>query len=172
MIWHAPKVGCQRWLAGARGMRMTRKLTALAAASAMLMAATAHAQAVIDGDTIDYKGVVLHLWGIDAPEKGEMCADNWNAGQAAIDHLAKLMQGHAVTCSLKSADNSSRVAAQCMADGKDISAEMANAGMAWALTRETDAYTVQETNAMAQVRGVHAHPCLKAWEYRSKQLGK
>jgi endonuclease YncB( thermonuclease family) len=140
--------------------------------AALMGASGASAQTVIDGDTIDYKGVVVHLWGIDAPEKGEMCADNWHAGQAAIDHLAGLMKGRDVACSLKTAEGSSRVAALCTAGGKDLSAEMASAGLAWALTRETDAYTVQETNAMAQVRGVHAHPCLKAWEWRTKQLGK
>ena len=132
----------------------------------------ASAQTVIDGDPIDYKGVVLHLWGIDAPEKGEMCADNWNAGQAAIDYLTSLMKGRDVSCTLKSVEGSSRPAALCTAGGKDLSAEMAQAGLAWSLTRETDAYTVQETNAMALVRGVHAHPCLKAWEWRTKQLGK
>lgn len=145
----------------------------LAAALAFaLVTSTANAQTVIDGDTIDYKGVVVHLWGIDAPEKGELCADNWNAGQAAMDHLAKLMKGHDVLCSLKSEESATRVAAQCTVDGKDLSAEMTSAGMAWALTRETDTYTVQETDAMSAIRGIHAHPCLKAWEWRTKQLGK
>jgi endonuclease YncB( thermonuclease family) len=155
---------------------MTPAMTAFAKTLAILAAVTASsgaaAQTVIDGDTIDYKGVVLHLWGIDAPEKGEICSDNWHAGQAAIDHLTSLMKGGNVTCALKSGDGSSRVAALCTAGGKDLSAEMVSAGLAWSLTRETDAYTVQETNAMAQIRGVHAHPCLKAWEWRSKQLGK
>jgi endonuclease YncB( thermonuclease family) len=140
---------------------------------AILLAATAaSAQTIVDGDTIDYKGVVVHLWGIDAPEKGQTCTDNWNAGQAAIDHLTKLMQGRNVVCALKSSDDSPRVAAVCTADGKDLGAEMVSAGLAWALTRETDRYTIQETNAMSAIRGVHAHPCLKAWEWRAKQLRK
>jgi endonuclease YncB( thermonuclease family) len=139
---------------------------------AILAASGAAAQTVIDGDTIDYKGVVVHLWGVDAPEKGQICSDNWHAGQAAIDHLTSLMKGREVACALKSSEGASRVAALCTADGKDLGAEMTTAGLAWSLTRETDAYTVQETNAMAQIRGVHAHPCLKAWEWRTKQLGK
>ena len=125
---------------------------------------------VIDGDTIDYKGVVLHLWGIDAPERGQTCADGWPAGQAAIDRLKSLIQGQQVACALKSAANSPRVVALCTAGGKDLSAAMAGDGLAWALPSETTAYTVQETNAMAGVWGVHAHPCLKAWEWRAKQL--
>jgi endonuclease YncB( thermonuclease family) len=155
---------------------MTAAMIALGKTLVLLAAVTASsgagAQTVIDGDTIDYKGVVLHLWGIDAPEKGEICSDNWHAGQAAIDHLTSLMKGGNVTCALKSAEGSSRVAALCTAGGKDLSAEMVTAGLAWSLTRETDAYAVQETNAMAELRGVHAHPCLKAWEWRTRQLGK
>jgi len=132
--------------------------------------ATAQTTTVIDGDTIDYKGVVVHLWGIDAPEKGQVCADGWAAGQAAIDRLKSMIQGQQVSCVLKSADTAPRVAAVCKAGGKDLSAEMASAGLAWALTAETTDYTVQETNAMSGVWGVHAHPCLKAWEWRAKQL--
>jgi endonuclease YncB( thermonuclease family) len=142
-------------------------------AMALLLAApAANAQTVVDGDTIDYKGIVVHLWGIDAPEKSQICSDNWNAGQAAMDHLAKLMHGRKVVCTLQGAADGARVAAICTADGKDLSAEMARAGLAWSLTGETDAYTVPETDAMAAIRGVHAHPCLKAWEWRAKQLGK
>jgi endonuclease YncB( thermonuclease family) len=144
-------------------------------AAAMLAALPALGQTtttttVIDGDTIDYKGIVVHLWGIDAPEKGQVCADGWAAGQAAIDRLKSLIQGQQVACVLKSTEESPRVAALCKAGGKDLSAAMAGDGLAWALPAETTAYTVQDTNAMAGVWGVHAHPCMKAWEWRAKQL--
>lgn len=130
----------------------------------------AQSTAVIDGDTIEYRGVVVHLWGIDAPEKGQACADGWPAGRAAIDHLTDLMHGRTVSCTLKSTADSPRVSAVCTAGGQDLSAAMASAGMAWALTSETREYTVQETNAMAGVWGVHGHPCVKAWEWRARQL--
>jgi endonuclease YncB( thermonuclease family) len=140
------------------------------AAAAVLAATGANAQTVVDGDTIDYRGVVVHLWGIDAPEKGQVCADNWKAGEAAIDRLKELMNGRKVVCNLRGGDDAPRVAALCTADGKDLSATMASEGLAWALTRETADYTVQETDAMSAIRGVHAHPCQKAREWRAKQL--
>jgi endonuclease YncB( thermonuclease family) len=129
------------------------------AVAVALAASAANAQTVVDGDTIDYMGVVVHLWGIDAPGQGQVCADGWKAGDAALAHLKELMNGRKVVCDLRGTDNAPRVAALCTADGKDLSAAMAGAGMAWARTKETDDYTVQETDAMAQVRGVHAHPC-------------
>jgi endonuclease YncB( thermonuclease family) len=143
--------------------------------AAVLVGFPAAAQApqpvtVIDGDTIEYRGVVVHLWGVDAPEKGQICSDGWNAGQAAIDKLRSLIEGQKVVCDLKSSGASPRVAALCKAGDTDLSAAMASAGLAWALTAETTAYTVQETNAMSGVWGAHAHPCLKAWEWRAQQL--
>jgi len=143
---------------------------ALAALAAMPAAAQTATTSVINGATIEYKGVAVHLWGIDAPEKAQICADGWPAGLAAIDHLKSLVEGQSVGCVQKSADQSPRVTAVCKANGKDLSAEMASAGLAWALTSETLDYTVAETNAMAAVLGVHGHPCMKVWEWRNRQL--
>jgi endonuclease YncB( thermonuclease family) len=38
---------------------------------------------VIDGDTLRVDGVTYRLWGIDAPEEHQSCADGWPAEQAA-----------------------------------------------------------------------------------------
>jgi len=151
---------------------MTALRKTVAVAVLLLLAPAAGAQTAIDGDTLEYKGVAVHLWGIDAPEKGQVCADGWNAGQAASERLAEFLRAGEVLCTLKSGGDAGRVAAFCTAGGKDLSAEMAKAGMAWALTAETDAYTVQETEAMSAIRGVHAHACEKAWEWRSKHRVK
>lgn len=134
---------------------------------------TAKAQSVIDGDTIEYKGVVLRLWGIDAPEKGQTCADGWAAGKAAADYLAQLMQGKTVTCEIKTTPDNKKVHyGLCKADGQDLSAAMASAGMAWSLPELTQDYTVQDSNAQYMLRGANAHPCNKAWDWRNEQLMK
>lgn len=124
----------------------------------------------LDGDTIAYKGTNVHLWGIDAPEKGQTCLDGWQAGKQAADYLAGLMRGKQVTCELKAATALDKLKyALCRADGQDLSAAMASAGMAWALVSQTLDYTVQESTAMSQVWGVHANACMKAWEWRTSQ---
>jgi hypothetical protein len=40
----------------------------------------ARAQTVVDGDTIKLDGTRWRLWGIDAPETHQSCADGWPAG--------------------------------------------------------------------------------------------
>ncbi|MCW5737855.1 MAG: thermonuclease family protein [Enhydrobacter sp.] len=154
-------------MAPARGM-MTAGLAALVAGGAM---AQAPASPVIDGDTLRYDGATVHLWGVDAPEVGQTCADGWPAGKMAADYLRGLIHNRSLVCDHRQSQSTPGTTyALCKVDGKDLSAAMAEAGMAWAYTSQTKDYTVQETNAMIAVFGVHAHDCMKAWEWRTRQL--
>jgi endonuclease YncB( thermonuclease family) len=58
------------------------KLFALAAAL-VLAASPALAQSarVVDGDTLKVDGVTYRLWGNDAPESGQPCADDGPLGR-------------------------------------------------------------------------------------------
>lgn len=145
-------------------------LLVLAAGLAVAQTPTA---TVIDGDTIRYKGAIVHLWGIDAPEKGQTCADNWPAGQMATDYLTGLIHTRAVICETKPwPATPGQTFALCKVDGQDLSASMVSAGMAWSNTAQTKDYTVQESTAMTNIMGVHGNACMKAWEWRAQKLGK
>jgi len=140
-------------------------------AAAVLGAPPALAQStttVIDGDTLNYKGAVVHLWGIDAPDKGHLCADGWDAGKAAADYLTSLIGAKLVTCESKTSPTPGGPFVVCKVDGQDLSAAMVLAGMAWSYPQQSQDYVVQESNAMIAVRGVHAHVCLKPWEWRTR----
>jgi endonuclease YncB( thermonuclease family) len=109
---------------------------------------------------------VVHLWGIDAPDQGHICADGWDAGKAAADYLRSLVGARTIACEPKAASAPGGPFAICKVDGQDLSAAMASAGMAWAASNIAD-YAVQASNAMYAVSGVYAHPCVKAWEWRA-----
>jgi endonuclease YncB( thermonuclease family) len=127
---------------------------------------------VIDGDTLRYKGAVVHLWGIDAPEKGQTCRDGWPAGQMAADYLSGLIHTRALDCQTKPwPATPGQTFALCKIDGQDLSAAMAAAAMAWANTAQTQDYTVPESGAMTNVMGVHGNDCAKAWEWRTRRQG-
>jgi endonuclease YncB( thermonuclease family) len=152
----------------------TASWIALTGTGALLAAgavAQVPASAVIDGDTLRYEGTAVHLWGIDAPEIDQTCSDGWPAGKMAADRLASLIHDRKLVCNLeKWPSTPGKAFALCKADGQDLSAAMVDAGMAWSYTAQTGDYTVPESNAMIGVRGVHAHDCMKAWEWRSRQL--
>ena len=53
----------------------------------------ASAQTVTDGDTIKLGGTTYRLWGIDAAETHQTCADGWPAGREATVYMLALVRG-------------------------------------------------------------------------------
>ena len=134
-----------------------------------LLVLPAAGQSVTDGDTIRHSGVAVRLWGIDAAELDQSCADGWAAGRLAREHLAGLMRDRTITCESRTTDRYGRVVALCRADGVDLGAAMVSAGMAWAFIRYSRDYVGQEEAAVSQGLGVHGHECERPWAHRSRQ---
>ena len=143
----------------------------LLAIAAFVMSFPAIAQTVTDGDTIKLNGTTYRLWGIDAAESKQDCADGWPAGRMASAYLAGLVQGRAVTCEAKTKDRYGRTVALCRADGRDLGADMVAAGMALAFVRYSRDYVEQEAAARSAELGVHAHQCETAWDWRARIRG-
>lgn len=132
----------------------------------LLVGIAANAQTVTDGDTIKLNGTRWRLWGIDAPELGQLCLDGWPGGIEAARTLERLALGKRIECEYRGKDRYGRSIGLCRADGQDLGAEMVEAGMAWAFTRYSSDYIEQEKSAISSRRGVHAHDCEKAWDWR------
>jgi endonuclease YncB( thermonuclease family) len=107
------------------------------------------------------------LWGIDAAEARQACADGWPAGVEASRYLDELVAGRAVSCESKDRDRHGRTFALSRADAQDLGAAMVRAGMAWAFVRYSSDYVEQERAAIGAGAGVHAHGCVPAWEWRT-----
>jgi endonuclease YncB( thermonuclease family) len=138
---------------------------------AWALSRSAVAQIVTDGDTIKMAGTTYRLWGIDAPETHQTCADGWPAGRIATEYLVNLMHGHTITCEPRTNDRYGSTVALCRADGVDIEAEMVRAGMALAFVRYSRDYVGQEEVAHFQGLCMHAHGCEKPWEWRVRAKG-
>ena len=135
--------------------------------SALSIAACAPAVRVVDGDTIIVGSTHYRLWGIEAPDLNQDCADGWHAGAAARRTLADLIAGsRRIDCADWGRDPYRRVLGLCRADGQDLSAAMVSAGMAWAQASRGGAYREVERDAREQGRGLHAHDCLPVSEWR------
>ena len=129
------------------------------------------AQTVVDGDTIKHQGRTYRLWGIDAPETKQTCADGWEAGREATKAMADLVRGRSIECFDVTRDRYGRTVALCFADDTNLSVAMVRAGMAWAFVRYSRDYVAQEAEAKAAKLGIHAHGCEPAWEYRARIRG-
>ena len=137
----------------------------------LTFALPASAQTVVDGDTIKQGGTTYRLWGIDAAESKQLCADAWPAGTEATKALARLMADKTVTCDARVKDRYGRTVALCRAGDLDLGSEMVRIGMAWAFTRYSSDYVGEERDALRRGLGVHAHQCEKPWDYRARIRG-
>jgi len=99
-----------------------------------VLAQTAVAQSVVDGDTLFVGRLKYRLCGIDAPERDEP------GYREATNFLRKLVKGKTIKCTPvgqgtpcdgRSKPRSyDRIVAQCFVNGKDLAAEMVKAGHA------------------------------------------
>ena len=99
-----------------------------------VIAQTAFAQSVVDGDTLYVGRLKYRLCSIDAPEMGHP------GYHQAIDYLHTLVRGEKIECipvgQGTPCDGRSRtrshdlIVAQCFVDGEDLAAKMVRAGYA------------------------------------------
>lgn len=132
----------------------------------MVVAASAQAQTVVDGDTIKLNGTTVRIWGIDAPELDQRCG-HYPAGKEAARALAEIIAGRVVTCEARATDRYGRTVALCRAGVVDIGEAMVRRGMAWAFTRYSGDYVSAESKAKAEAVGIHGQICIPAWEWRA-----
>ncbi len=127
---------------------------------------------VIDADTIEVRNHSVRLDGIDAPERAQHCARMdgapWPCGVAAASALEDYLDGRAVVCEdLKLGLR--RFRGRCLVDGEDIARWLARTGWAFAFTRYSDEYALDEAAARRERRGVwNGKPPIPPWEWRRK----
>jgi len=143
---------------------------------AMLVPALAHAQEisgparVTDGDTLNLTGFVIRLHGIDAPEFRQTCTRDgtaWTCGKEAADKLTALVEGKTVRCEQRDIDDYGRSVATCKVGQTDLSAAMADAGLAVALPQFTTAYVSNEARARDQRLGIWGSEFQLPSDYRA-----
>ena len=121
---------------------------------------------VIDGDTIDIfangKKLRIRFEGVDCPETGQ------SYGSQAKDFTARLLQDRMVTVRLLGA-HENRIIARVFVDGRDVSAELVRAGMAWhyAALSKDQVLAGLEKDARARKIGLWSQPNpMPPWDYR------
>ncbi len=125
---------------------------------------------VVDGDTLNLHGTRVHLYGIDAPEAGQLCETatgrSYPCGHEATRLLRKRIGEGPVTCELQTADAKGRLMATCKAGGEDLSAWLVGQGYALASRSVTSAYVRQEARAWATRKGIWAGTFEKPADWR------
>jgi Micrococcal nuclease (thermonuclease) homologs len=113
---------------------------------------------VIDGDTLEIRGVRVRLHGIDAPESGQTCKDGsgriYRCGQQAALNLADFIGRRPVSCSGRDSDRYRRTIAVCKVGATDINEWLVREGWAIAYRQFSLDYVAAEQEAKMHKRGI------------------
>ncbi len=126
---------------------------------------------VVDGDTLRLGDRTVRLAKVDAPERGQTCADQagrpFDCGAAAAEALSRLVNGRSVLCIVSGRDRFGRGLGQCTAGGADLNAGLVRAG--WALAYNDDAALLAlEAEARRAARGLWAGGFVRPEEWRRR----
>lgn len=114
---------------------------------------------VVDGDSLEWQGQKVRLFGIDAPEGQQSCdrgGQSWDCGAWSAHMLAQAVAAGPVTCVAEDTDRYGRVVATCTAGGVDLARAQVQAGAAQAYVRYSARYTRDEAQARAAGLGIWA----------------
>lgn len=125
---------------------------------------------VVDGDTIQMQGRSIRLWGIDAPEAGQLCAGQhrqWRCGTEAANALQDYIRQYLVACYDKGEDIHGRMLGQCFVGHIDLNGWLVENGWAFAYRHYTLEYISRESRAKFRKRGVWVvrNPT-RPWDWR------
>ncbi len=131
---------------------------------------------VINGDTLEMRGRYLKLYGIDAPESNQTCADGkgraYRCGQEAARWLKSWISGHELECHVLKQDSKGNMVATCSLGQYDIGAALVNAGWAVADPQQSGIYLPYEQQARDSGRGLWQGQFYKPWDWREIQSKK
>jgi endonuclease YncB( thermonuclease family) len=134
---------------------------------------------VIDGDTLQLDGDVVQLYGIDAPELGQLCESNgrlWHCGMEAALALSKLvtLNRSSLRCSPWSkagtdvpAPAPASAPQVCEVGGEDLAVLMLSTGNSLALPGAFPDYVEAEQQARDAGLGIWHSDFVVPWEWRA-----
>ena len=144
-----------------------KSILSLIILSTLTFALSGKVVSVHDGDTVtvlqDARQIKVRLYGIDAPELKQPY------GKKSRQFLANLIAGKVVEVNENGKDRYKRTIGTIYLDGKDINAQMVEAGYAWAYRKFSKKYAPQESGAKYQKLGLwRDEEPVPPWEWRKR----
>jgi endonuclease YncB( thermonuclease family) len=132
---------------------------------------------VIDANRVTIGSQVVRLYGIDAPDNGQMCQRHdavWRCGQDAGWALAERLERHWVLCETRGTEPSGDAAddgvpAVCYLEGRQIDVNAWMVAQGWALADPgAGVYGTEEQAAQRAGRGLWSGKFDPPWVWRGK----
>lgn len=131
---------------------------------------------VISADTLEMYGKYVQIYGIDAPEIDQTCADKYGrayyCGREAASWLKSWIQNAELECRIVKQDTKGNMVGICAYGPYDLGAALVNAGWAVANPNHTDIYMAYEQQAQVNQNGLWQGDFYKPWDWRKLQKRK
>ena len=131
---------------------------------------------VVNADTLIMYGKYFRLYGIDAPESNQTCANktgrSYNCGREAALWLKNWIGENELECHVVRQNTKGDMEGTCSYGQYDIGAALVNAGWAVANMNVTDIYYPYEMQARDQRRGLWQGQFYMPWDCRKMQNRK
>lgn len=131
---------------------------------------------VLTADTLEIYGNKFVLFGIDAPEANQTCADKqgraYNCGHQATAWLKSWIKDNELECHVIKQDTRGNMLGTCSFGPYDLGAALVNAGWAVANPKHSDVYQVYELQAQKNRNGLWQGTFYKPWDWRKLQSRK
>ena len=126
---------------------------------------------VVDDDTLEVHGTRIRLWGVDAPESGQLCrdadSDLYQCGAKAANDLDTFIARRPVNCTPVAADQYGRTVATCSVAGADIGEWLVHNGLALDWPQYSKGkYGSAQREADRSGRGMWAGSYVEPWLFR------
>jgi endonuclease YncB( thermonuclease family) len=127
---------------------------------------------VLDGDSLDFNGLRVRLFGIDAFERDQTCRRDdgsiYSCGQLAREALVVAIARNPVACTRRDIDKYKRMVAVCRTKDGDLAARLVLDGSALAYRQYSTDYVDEEEAAKRQRRGAWGGTFDPPWDFRHR----
>ncbi len=127
---------------------------------------------VVDGDTLEIAGDTVRIFGIDAPEHGQVCqtadGSDWDCGAWAGQELARRVRAQRLTCRGSERDRYRRLVATCSVEGADLAEGLVRDGVAFAYLKYSRRYLAQEKQAAVAGAGLWQGRAARPEDFRAE----
>ena len=133
---------------------------------------------VVTASTLRINGLNIKMYGVDAPDITQTCANHYGqgyyCGREARNWLQDWIENKEVTCHILGKVENNWATGACFVDNNkyDVGAVVVNAGWAVAYTKNTNIYVGYENQARNNNRGLWAGTFYKPWDWRKIQNRK
>jgi endonuclease YncB( thermonuclease family) len=131
---------------------------------------------VIDGDTLEIRGIRIRLFGIDAPESDQTCHDDdgklYRCGQKAANDLSEFIGAKTVSCAPQDIDRYGRTVAVCSVATIDTADWLVRKGLAFDWPQYSKGrYAGAQKEAERTGDGMWGGQWVVPWRYRECKRG-